>query len=95
VTPQELEGLSVLALGALAALAAAVVVWAFTRAMAAVSNRPPATLVVVLVALLTLAAMGLFLVTGSDQAAVLAGTGMGALAGAVTSLYGGGNDATG
>ena len=65
--------------------------WILTRAIiAAASLRPPA-MVAVSLSILTLVALGGFILTGLEVLATIAATGFGAIAGAMTSLFNGGN----
>jgi hypothetical protein len=86
IDPQHLalvEGAGLIALGvALVALGFALV-WAMIR----VSHREPSSLVTVTLGLLTLVALGAFVLTSSEILGTIAATGVGALAGAVSNLF--------
>lgn len=59
-----------------------------TRSLLSASNLKPASLVAVSLSLLTLVALGGFILTANDILGTLAATGFGAIAGALTTLFG-------
>lgn len=61
--------------------------WATTRAILAAANREPRAMVTVALAVVTLAALGAFVLTGREVLATIAATGVGALASAVTGIF--------
>lgn len=58
-------------------------VWVLT----VLSKREPGAMLTTSIALLTLVALGIYAVGGSDTAGTIAATGMGALAGSLTALF--------
>lgn len=87
--PTPTEGLVLLGIALGVALGVAVGIWLLTRAIAHVAGETDDVriVVVVLLTILTLTTVIGFAVTGLDDLGVLAGTGIGAIAGAVTSSY--------
>lgn len=77
------EGLAFLGLGAALVALGFVLVWALVR----VSDKEPSALVTITLGLLTLVAVGAFVLTDSDILGTIAATGFGALAGAVTNVF--------
>jgi hypothetical protein len=67
----------------LLALAAFIMVWALVK----LRDSEPSTLVTIVLGLLTLVAIGGFLLVESDILGTIAATGVGALAGAVSNIF--------
>jgi uncharacterized membrane protein len=76
-------GAELIAILALIGLVGFILVWALIK----VSSREPSAMVTITLGLLTLVAMGGFILTQSDILGTIAATGIGALAGAVTNLF--------
>lgn len=74
---------------AAAIIVAAVVVYLVVRAMVTLAHsvRPAEIIVIMLLSITTLVAIVAYSITELDDLGVLAGTGIGAMAGAVTALY--------
>lgn len=88
--PGELNSISdrgwivILILGLVAAVVAVIVAYAILKA----SDKPAPTLLVMSLSMLTLLAVVAFVITGSQEMGTLAGVGLGALAAAVSSMFG-------
>lgn len=74
----------ILILGLVAAMIAFTTAWAILRS----ADKPAPTLLVMSLSMLTLLAVVAFIVTSSQEMATLAGVGLGALAAAVSSMFG-------
>ena len=72
-----------LTVAVLLALAAFIMVWALVK----LRDSEPSTLVTIVLGLLTLVAIGGFLLVESDILGTIAATGVGALAGAVSNIF--------
>jgi hypothetical protein len=74
----------ILILGAVAAAVAFTTAWSILRS----ADKPAPTLLVMSLSMLTLLSVVAYVVTGSQEMATLAGVGLGALAAAVSSMFG-------
>jgi len=90
MTPETINAISdrgwtvILMLGAVAAAIAFTTAWSILRS----ADKPAPTLLVMSLSMLTLLSVVAYVVTGSQEMATLAGVGLGALAAAVSTMFG-------